>query len=201
LKKITYSLRIGVIGSLNSGKEFVFDYLKEQAIRFSIPPTQHNGNNLLEFLIVHENVPIKVKIFSTKDLQQAIMNNDKIERLDILIFTLNMHDYNSLNLFYKDVLDDLYQYLEFKGISVLMGYEEMFSSRFLINKLDLINKAKELDTLYCYKIQDKKDLTEMFKKLLGDFIFKFQYSNPEIFGQAIAYGIELSTPKEIDEKN
>ncbi len=195
MKKITYSLRIGIIGSLNSGKEIVFEYLKEQAIRFIMPSKQENEEQFLEYLLIHENVPIKVKTFSTKGIQQAIMNNDKIESLEILIFTLNMHDYNSLNLFNKEILNELYQYLDFQGISILVGIQKEFSARFTIDDSTLINKAKELNMLYCYKIQDKKDLVELFSNTLRDFIFKFQYSNPDLFGQAIAYGAELMSQK------
>ena len=156
-----------------------------------MPPPHESEDKFIEFLIIHENVPIKLKIFSTRGIQQALMNNDKIERLDILIFTLNMHDYASLNLFQKEILEELYQCLDFQGISILAGIQQEFSSRFLMNDLDLINKAKELNMLYCYKIQNEEDLTELFKKALGDLIFKFQYSNPDLFGQAIAYGSEL----------
>ena len=184
-------MRIGIIGSLNSGKEIIFNYLKEQSIRTIMPSSQENEDQFIEYLLIHENVPIKAKVFSTKGIQQAIMNNDKIESLEILIFTLNMHDYNSLNLFTKEILDELYQYLDFQGISILVGIQQEYSARFIIDDASLINKAKELDMLYCYKIQDTKDLTDLFSNTLKDFIFKFQYSNPDLFGQAIAYGAEL----------
>jgi hypothetical protein len=110
-----------------------------------------------------------------------------------------MHNHSSLNLFKKEILEELYQYLDFQGISILVGIQKEFSSRFLINDQDLINKSKDLNMIYCYKIKEKKDLTELFKKALGDLIFKFQYSNPDIFGQAIAYGNELRAQKEKEE--
>ena len=61
---------------------------------------------------------------------------------------------------------------------------------------DIINKAKELNILYTFEITNKStDLSELFNKILDDFIYKIRIKTPELFDQARNYGKELSIKK------
>ena len=86
----------------------------------------------------------------------------------------------------------------FQGMSVLVGLDvELIvngtpSKDFRISRYNLVQKAKELDILYCFEILNKKnDLLGFYNKLLGDFTFKFQFTNPEILEKAKDYGKTL----------
>ncbi len=106
---------------------------------------------------------------------------------------------NALDYYNKENLDKLRNLIEFKGVSVLIGintdqiYEKPINpNHFRISKTNLINKAKELNVIYCFEIQYKyKDLSEFYDKVLNDFVYKFQFKSPELFEQARNYGKEL----------
>ncbi len=201
MRKITYSLRIGLIGSLNSGKEIFINFLKKRENNNSFLIKNHKDfAEYIEFFIIFKGIPIKIKLSSAIDLSQALHNFKGIENFDVLIFTINMHDYNSIKEFNKENIEEFYRNSYFHGISILTGVETDFSPIYQKYELELVNKAKELKTLYCFKVKKEiQDLLEVFNKILEDFIFKIQYSNPEIFEQAKIYGEEL-LKKPIDKK-
>ncbi|MHA1490672.1 MAG: hypothetical protein ACTSRI_13570 [Promethearchaeota archaeon] len=186
MKKIVYNLSCGIIGSLNSGREIFIEYLKRDAIRSEI------SGDKCEFLIVYKGVPIRIKVFLMSNIENIIQNYDKIDKLDILTYTLNLHDSNALQIFKKEKIEEIHEYFMFKGISLLVGVLKDYSNVYRISKIELINKAKELNVLYCFEIQNKNnDLREFYEKILNDFIFKFKYSSPESFDKAAEYGKQL----------
>ena len=83
LKKISYSLRIGIVGSRELSKKIFLESLRTTAIDSDL------SNDKFEFLIVHKNIPIKIKVFLAVRLEDLIYNFDRIEKLDVLILTLN----------------------------------------------------------------------------------------------------------------
>ena len=74
MKKITYGLSFGILGSLNSGKEILIEYLKETALQ--------SANDLYksEFLIIFKDVPIKMKIFNVRNIDELIYKYDEIQK-------------------------------------------------------------------------------------------------------------------------
>ena len=200
MKKVTYGVRIGIIGSLNSSRNILTDYLKRTALDVVLTDEFAAPMDLQEYLFIYRDVPIKIRVYEGKNISQATYDYEKLEGLDILIFTLNLYDFNSLKTFNKQELDELYDYIMFQGISILVGIQKDFSSHYRISEVELIHKAKELDNLYCFAIEDDNgDLKEFYEKILDDFIFKFQFSSPELFEHAKEYGLELKRRQEIRE--
>ena len=203
MKKISYSLHLGIVGSKNSengsGREIFLDYLKNKTIDDKISETNENDKSLFNYFIVYKQIPIKIKVFSAENLNEFILNHEKIKKLDILILALNLYDLNSINEFNKENFDEFKDIFSFWGLSFLVGIDvnQIFRKTILedswrINKIELIEKAKELDFLYCYEIKDKdKDLIDFYDNIFNNFIVKFQISSPELFDQAKSYGKEL----------
>jgi hypothetical protein len=200
LKKISYTLNLGLVGSYksgeDSGKGIFIDFLKDKAV-------EYNLDDYHEFLIIFNQIPIRMKIFPVEDFNELILNYDKIKKLDIIVLTLNMHEFNSINEYEKQSFEEFEKYYKFRGSSILVGIdvEKIYrstSKNSRISYFNLIKKAKELNILYCFEIQNKnRDLSELYNRVLDDFIFKFQFSSPELFNQAKSYGKELSIKKKI----
>ncbi|MFX1322372.1 MAG: hypothetical protein ACFFAQ_12090 [Promethearchaeota archaeon] len=193
MKKISYSLRIGLIGSRNSGKELLLNYLDDIAIE------KNHSDEKFEVLLVHKGIPFKINVFLAENLIEVISEQSiNFGKLDVLIIILNLNDLNSIKEFEKEIFEEFRQFFLFQGLSILAGMdvEQILkgssSNNVRISRFNLIKKAKELNILYCFEIHNKeRDISEIYNKLLNDFIFKFQYSTPELFEQAKIYGREL----------
>ena len=193
MKKIRYSLRIGLIGSRNSGKELLLNYLDDIAIE------KNHSDEKFEVLLVHKGIPFKINVFLAENLIEVISEQSiNFGKLDVLIIILNLNDLNSIKEFEKEIFEEFRQFFLFQGLSILAGMdvEQILkgspSNNVRISRFNLIKKAKELNILYCFEIHNKeRDISEIYNKLLNDFIFKFQYSTPELFEQAKIYGREL----------
>jgi len=193
LKKISYSLRIGLIGSNNSGKELLLNYLEDNAIE------KNHSDDKFEVLLIHKGIPFKIKVFPAENLIEVISEQSiNFGKLDVLIIILNLNDLNSIKEYEKEAFEEFRQFFLFQGLSILAGMDVKQilkgspSNNLRISRFNLIKKAKELNILYCFEIHNKeRDISEIYNKLLNDFIFKFQYSTPELFEQAKIYGRKL----------
>lgn len=193
MKKISYSLRIGLIGSNNSGKELLLNYLEDTAIE------KNHSDDKFEVLLIHKGIPFKIKVFPAENLIEVISEQSiNFGKLDVLIIILNLNDLNSIKEYEKEAFEEFRQFFLFQGLSILAGMDVKQilkgspSNNLRISRFNLIKKAKELNILYCFEIHNKeRDISEIYNKLLNDFIFKFQYSTPELFEQAKIYGRKL----------
>jgi len=193
LKKISYSLRIGLIGSNNSGKELLLNYLEDNAIE------KNHSDDKFEVLLIHKEIPFKIKVFPAENFIEVISEQSiNFGKLDVLIIILNLNDLNSIKEYEKEAFEEFRQFFLFQGLSILAGMDVKQilkgspSNNLRISRFNLIKKAKELNILYCFEIHNKeRDISEIYNKLLNDFIFKFQYSTPELFEQAKIYGRKL----------
>ncbi|MDX1797787.1 MAG: hypothetical protein R3255_03985 [Candidatus Lokiarchaeia archaeon] len=150
------------------------------------------------FLIVFRQIPIKIKLFLTESLESMIHNYENIERLDIIILTLNLYDKNSLNSFNKHIVEEFYDTYILQGLSVLVGMdtEQLFnrspSKKYKISRFKLEKITQDLNLIYCFEIFNKdRDTNEIYNTIFNDFILRFQYSNPELFETAKEYGKRL----------
>ncbi|KKN09038.1 hypothetical protein LCGC14_1050650 [marine sediment metagenome] len=196
LKKISYSLRIGIVGSKELSKKIFLESLRTTAIDSDL------SNNKLEFLIIHKNIPIKIKVFLAVRLEDLIYNFDRIEKLDVLILTLNLYEQDSINYYNKALVEEFSDVLSFQGLSVLVGMniEQILnkppSKSLKISRFHLEKLTRELDLIYCYEIyNNNKDVTDIYNQILNDFIFRFQYSSPDLFEKAKIYGKHLQNEK------
>jgi hypothetical protein len=192
LKKISYSLRIGVVGDIHYNTEVFLDSLKKLAIESSI------SKEIKEFFVIHKDIPIKIKLFLTQDIDELIYNYSKIENLDVVILTINLFGSKSLYQYYKNLIEEFNETYYFQGISILVGVdiEQIFNKKrpkkYRISRFSLEDLAKYLNLIYCYEIHNKsQDVIEIYNKIFNDFLFRFRYSNPEVFEQTRIYGKNL----------
>ena len=150
-------------------------------------------------LLIHRGIPFKLKLFLAENLTEVILSQSKkFGKLDVLIIILNLNDLSSIKEYRKENLEEFRQFFLFQGLSILAGIDvELLlkgspSNNLRISRFNLIKKARELNLIYCFEIHNKeRDISEIYNKLLNDFIYKFQYSTPELFEQAKIYGREL----------
>ncbi|MFW9946801.1 MAG: hypothetical protein ACFFDX_08235, partial [Candidatus Odinarchaeota archaeon] len=91
MKKIKFSLNLGIIGADDSGKDFLIDYLKRIALK------NENNEKLNDFLIMYQDIPVKIKVFHGKDFNQFNERYENIRRLDTIIIIIDIYDLNSFN--------------------------------------------------------------------------------------------------------
>ena len=203
LKKVSYRVNFGLVGSkksgIASGKEIFINYLKSRTIEDKLSKVNVLNEDFLEYFIVFKLVPIKIRVFLAENLNQLITWYEKIKNLDIIVLAFNIYDLDSLNDFNKSNYNEFCEYFHFKGLSSLVGIDvnqiyglPISTKSIRISKENLIKKAKELNVLYCYKIKYKyKDISEFYEKIFKDMIFKFQMTGQEFFEQAKLYGNKL----------
>lgn len=199
LKKITLSLNLGIVGlnttAQNIEKNVFLDYLKDYEIKSDIKKPIISDSENYEFLVIFNEIPIKVKIFFFKDINAVISRYDKVKSLDIIVLTFNVYDINSINLFQKEIFNEFKEYYTFRGISVLTGLNvdsENSSKKAQIDADLIMNKVRELELIYGFELKDEeKDIIDFYNKILSDFIFKFQVSAPELVDLSKSYGKEL----------
>jgi len=192
LKKISYSLRIGIIGKKEFIEEIFIDSLKISALESYISVDKY------EFLIVFEEIPIKIGIYIAEKLEDLIYDFEKIQKLDVIIITLNLYEPASLKAITKDLLKEFSETFSFQGLSILVGmdHETIFnrsrSKNFKISRYQLEKITKDLKLIYCFEIANKNsDINEIYNTILDDFKIMFQYSSPELFEHAREYGKKL----------
>ena len=192
LKKISYSLRIGIIGNRASIRKIFFESLSTSAIISELSDDNY------EFLIVFKQIPIKIKIFFAENLDGLISNFEQIQKLDVLILTLNLYDPDSINSINKHLLEEFIETFSFQGISVLVGMDiaQIFNSsphkNFKMSRFQLEKTTKDLNLIYCFEIFNKnRDINEIYNTIFNDFILRFQFSSPELFETAKDYGKKL----------
>jgi hypothetical protein len=180
------------VGNKNYHEEVFLDNIKDFAIAHSI------SNSYSDFFLVFEQVPIKLKIFSAETLEEIISSFDKIEKLDVIILTVNLADNNSINQYYENLIKEFNEIYYFQGISILVGidiaktFKEKMTRNEKLSRYSLKDTAQYLNLIYCYEIYNiRGDIIEIYKKIFGDFIFRFRYSSLELFNQAKIYGKTL----------
>ncbi len=192
MKKISYNLRIGIVGNKDYNKDIFFENLRDFAIDTKI------SDEFSEFFIIFKQIPIRVKIFLAVDLEEIIKNFDKIEKLDAIILTIDVSDTKSIYQYYKNIIEEFNDTYYFQGISILVGidtsqlFKKKASKNIRVSRYSLEDMTKYLNLIYCYEIYNKKgDVAEIYKKIFNDFTFRFRYSSQDLFEKARIYGETL----------
>ncbi|MFW9867419.1 MAG: hypothetical protein ACFFEN_15090 [Candidatus Thorarchaeota archaeon] len=192
MKKISYNLRIGIIGNVKYNKTIFIDSIKDFAIKSEI------SNEISEIKVVFKEIPINLKVFLSENLEEIVNNYAKIENLNVIIFTVNLLNLKSIEQYEKDLIDKFHEIYSFQGISILVGLnlkqilKNKISKKFKVSRFTLEDTAKYLNLIYCYEIYNKaEDIIELYNKILNDFLFRFRYSSPESFTHARIYGRNL----------
>ncbi|MFX1570167.1 MAG: hypothetical protein ACFFCV_17555 [Promethearchaeota archaeon] len=192
MKKISYSVRIGIIGKKKNIEAIFFEGLKLTAIKSKIT------NEDYEFFIVFKQIPIKIRIFIAEKIEDLVDHFDKIQKLDVLIIPLNLNEPASLQTITKQLVDEFNEVFSFQGLSILVGvdFENVFnrssSKKFKVSRYQLEKITKDLNLIYCFEIiNNNSDINEIYNTIFTEFIIRFQYSNPELFEIAKNYGKKL----------
>jgi hypothetical protein len=192
MKKISYNLRIGIVGNKNYHEEVFLDNIKDFAIAFNL------SGFFSDFFLIYKQIPIKLKVFTTETLEEIINSFNEIEKLDVIILTVNLSDINSINQYYKNIIEEFNELYYFQGISILLGIDmvNIFKEKSLestrVSRYSLKDTASYLNLIYCYEIYNiKGDIINIYKKIFDEFIFRFRYSSAELFEQAKNYGTAL----------
>ncbi|MFX1495601.1 MAG: hypothetical protein ACFFBZ_15055 [Promethearchaeota archaeon] len=193
MKKIKFSLNLGIIGADDSGKDFLIDYLNRIALK------NDNNEKLNDFLIMYQDIPVKIKVFHGKDFNQFNERYENIRRLDTIIVIIDIYDLNSFNGDLFKGFEEFNTLYIFKGVSILAGIDKFFiengvmSDKLRISRINLIQKTKDLGFLYYFEIQNKNnDILEIFNKFIDIFMIKVRNINPELIERAKTYGKELN---------
>lgn len=200
MKKITYSLNFGIIGSKKSaidfGKKIFLEYFKKITVKGELPEDFNINEGDPALLIIFKEIPIRIRIFTAESFNDIINNYERIRNIDVLILLLNIFELDSINSLKRESFEEFKDYFSFRnGVSILTGINmegDNSSEDTRISRSQLTEKAKELDVLYGYELtMNEKENSEFFAHILSDFIFRFQYSSPELFDLAKLYGNEL----------
>ncbi|MEE9378877.1 MAG: hypothetical protein V3V33_12670 [Candidatus Lokiarchaeia archaeon] len=192
MKKISYSLRIGIIGNREQLKEIFLESLANSVIKSNL------SDDYSEFLIVFKQIPVKIKIYLHENLENLIYDFENIQTLDVIILSLDLYKPDSLSIINKLLIEEFNDTFSFQGLSILVGMniEHIFSKtpskKFKISRFQLEKTTKDLNFIYCFEIFNKnRDVNEIYNTILNDFIIRFQYSSPELFETAKEYGKRL----------
>lgn len=193
LKEFSYSINLGLVGTEDSKKRIFLDYLKEIALKFA------SEDLIWKFFILFNNIPIKLKAILAESFEDLISKKIPIKRFDAIIIAANIYNDKSINNINIENYTKFSQNFMFNGISVLAGIDPFLilkkkpPNEKRINEFSLIQKTRELELLYCFKIQNlQRDVKDVFDKILNDIHFKLKFLNPELFERAKAYGRILS---------
>lgn len=193
MKKIKFSLNLGIIGADGSGIDFLIDYLKQSALK------NDKNEKLNEFLIIYNDIPVKIKVFNGKDFNQLNERYENIRRIDAIIVIIDIYNLNSLNGDLFKGFEEFNTLYMFRGVSILAGIDKFFiengvvSDKLRISRINLIQKTKDLGFLYCFEIQNRNnDILEIFNKFIDNFMKKVRNIDPELLERAKTYGKELN---------
>jgi len=193
LKEFSYSINLGLVGTEDSKKRIFLDYLKEIALKFASEAL------IWKFFILFNNIPIKLKAILAESFEDLISKKIPIKRFDAIIIAANIYNDKSINNINIENYTKFSQNFMFNGISVLAGIDPFLilkkktPNEKRTNEFSLIQKTRELELLYCFKIQNlQRDVKDVFDKILNDIHFKLEFLNPELFERAKAYGRTLS---------
>ncbi len=177
----------------DSKKRIFLDYLKQIALKFT------SEDLIWKFFFLFNDIPIKLKVILAESFEDLISKKIPIKRFDAIIIAANIYNDKSINNINIENYTKFSQHFKFDGISVLAGIDPFLilkkktPNERRINEFSLIQKTRELELLYCFKIQNlQRDVKDVFDKILNDIHFKLEFLNPELFERAKAYGRILS---------
>jgi len=194
LKKINYKFNLGVIGEGDKGKNMILEFLSH----LTISSSSSSINN--EFQIIHQSIPLKVKVFQSEKVKDFVDLYNSIENLDGIILILDLYNPHSITQILQSNFLEFYNLYNFQGSPILAAVdmnlknEKINEESLRISRLSLVRKTQELNFIYCFEITNQKtDFAELFDKIFDDAILKFKLSNPELYEQALNYGNVLSS--------
>ncbi|MEJ2251004.1 MAG: hypothetical protein P8Y70_16410 [Candidatus Lokiarchaeota archaeon] len=187
MKKIQFNLNIGIIGSNESNRMKFLEGVKSQAFK----EFEHvDETSYSKFLTIFNSIPIILKVFSIKNFD-GLVNKYKIHKdMEVIILLIELDSLEDFDILQRQKMDEINELFLNNIVFILVGIDSGDPSK--ISDIQLIEKAKELNVFYCFKIyQGLNEVMEVIETILKDFIFKYRYTSPELFAKALSYGKQL----------
>ena len=177
-----FSINLGLIGTEDSRLDIFTNYLKELAIK-------HTSENLVyKYFLRYEGISMKLCVAIANDFDDLIPRNKEFKHFDAIILVVNFYNKDSISKYNFQHFLNFRNFFIFNGFSALVGVDTfLIQDREVpenkeITEFNLIQKTKELEFLYSFKIQDKrKDVIDLFNKLLSYINLRLRFLNPELF--------------------
>ena len=189
MKDKIYSINLGLIGTEDSNLEIFIDHLKEKAFKYT------SENLIYEFYLHHEGIPLKLRITIANGFEDLSHRNEYFKHFDAIIVAVNLYNNDSISNYAIQNYSEFCNFFIFNGISVFVGVDPFLllqenpPNTKNITEFKLIQKTKELEFQFFFKIQDKKkDITNLFNKILNYINLKLKFLNPELFKQVKTNG-------------
>lgn len=171
------------------------NYLSENLKHVNSSHVYLVSNRRINFFILFKNIPFRLELFFYEDGQSFIQHKDLKKKFDVIFFMLNI---NSI-----DFIEHLN--LQYKRIQELLNKDVMYILVVFTSKLQDIDKetrellisiSNKLNLLYTFTLPKKNpELSTVFRQILKDFKFQFNYSSPELFERAKIYGKKMREGK------
>ena len=192
MKRISYSLRLAIVGEKDSNKEIFNSYLEQIALESQII------DGLTEHFLIYKTIPIKIKVFIAEHLEDLLDYCTYDDTFEALLLVVNIYNMKILKEYRNTQFQEFKKALSFQGLTILTGIdthsldEREYNEEPRVLEFKLREKTKELNFIYCFEIKNKdEDLSELINTLLDESLFKFQYSSPDLYEHAKVYGTEL----------
>ena len=202
LKKIVYSLSFGIIGLKDYTKKLIKNLIKIDTEGFDSDKSLRTKNDFFKFSLMFKDVLFKIEILLFNKIKNLLNsnnnnNNNLPHKLDTILLMINVNKLKNIKKYKRKHIQKINQLLPKKGTYVLIGVnqENTKISDEIVEKL--IERSKKLNILYCFLLEDEeKDMKNIFRKLLEDYVFNFKYSKPELFELAKNYSKEIQKNQE-----
>jgi hypothetical protein len=186
LKKIWFNLNIGIIGSIESFKSIFLKIIKE--ISIDECKTSDEGSHT-KALILFDSIPIMLKVFLAENFDDLINHYKSVKNTELLLLLVDMESRENFNKLSRQKLIEINEIFLNDLNFLLIGVNSNSISNSKISDNLLIEKAKKINAIYCFKVNlDESDIIDILETILKDFIFKYKFTSPELFEKAKSYG-------------
>ena len=188
MKKIVYSLNLGVIGLKDYIKTFINNIIKNNSNHNTITIEK----NQINFSLMFKDVLFKIKIHLFEKIKHLLNDKNLTQDLDSILFLININKLKNIRKYKRKSIQKINHIQIKKGNHILIGVnqDKIEINNEIIEKM--IERSKILNMLYCFLIEDEnKDIGSIFETILDDYVFNFKYSKPDLYELAQLYSKEI----------
>jgi len=147
--------------------------------------------------MIFKDILFRLQIDFYDTIKEMLNSIEESIKLDLVLLLIDIRKLKNIKKYKKKHIERINQQLKDKLDYVLIGVNQGISKINQENIEKMIERSKKLNILYCFLLEDMdKDLKNILKKLMEDFIFNFKYGNPELFELAEIYGREIQKSSE-----
>jgi len=197
LKKIIYNLRVVVIGIKKFSRILFRNFTHLDTISSISINNNRSSNDIITFSMIFKDILFRLQIDFYDTIKEMLNSIEESIKLDLVLLLIDIRKLKNIKKYKKKHIERINQQLKDKLDYVLIGVNQGISKINQENIEKMIERSKKLNILYCFLLEDMdKDLKNILKKLMEDFIFNFKYGNPELFELAEIYGREIQKSSE-----